>query len=83
MKTIYIDSNFKCHVANADGMAAVETDFFDGKCDAYIEGYCYDIENGAIYPWVDHNELERIQQEYDQQLVATYEEALRTVGVEV
>ena len=83
MRTIYIDSNFKCHVSNADGMVAVETDFFDGKCDAYIEGYCYDIENGAIYPWVDYNELERIQQEYDKQLVATYEEALRTVGVEV
>lgn len=83
MRTIYIDSNFKCHVVNDGKMTPVETDYFDGKCDAFIEGYCYDIENGAIYPWVDYNELERIQQEYDRQLVATYEEALRTVGVEV
>jgi len=32
MKTIYIDSDFKCHVSNDDTMRAVETDFFDGKC---------------------------------------------------
>ena len=83
MRTIYIDSNFKCHVADDGKMVAVETEYFDGKCDAFIEGYCYDIENGAIYPWVDYNELERIQEEYDRQLVETYEEALRTVGVEV
>ena len=39
MKTIYIGSDFKCHVSNDGTMAAVETDFFDGKCDAFIEGY--------------------------------------------
>ena len=36
---IYIDDDFRCHVTNPDGVyTAVETGFFDGKCDAYIEG---------------------------------------------
>ena len=37
--TIYIDSDYKCHSSSGDGMTAVETDFFDGKCRQYIEGY--------------------------------------------
>ena len=36
---IYIDSDFKCFTAPGDGLTEVETDFFDGKCAAYIEGY--------------------------------------------
>ena len=39
MKTIYIDSDFKCHITDDGTMRAVETDFFDQKCDAFIEGY--------------------------------------------
>ena len=41
MKTIYIDSSFKCHTSTAEGLTTIETDAFDGKCDAYIEGYRY------------------------------------------
>lgn len=36
---IYIDNYYKCHVADDGTMTAVETAAFDGKCDAYIEGY--------------------------------------------
>lgn len=36
---IYIDSDFKCHVSNTGNLQSVETSFFDGKCDKYIEGY--------------------------------------------
>ena len=39
MGTIYIDSEFKCHSVNDGTMTAVETDFFDGKCPAFVEGY--------------------------------------------
>ena len=39
MRTIYIDSEFKCHVSNDGNMSAVETNFFDGKCDAFVEGH--------------------------------------------
>lgn len=37
--TIYIDSEYKCHVSPGEGLTAVETDAFDGKCRQYIEGY--------------------------------------------
>ena len=39
MRTIYIDSEFKCHTINDGTMKAAETDFFDGKCDEFINGY--------------------------------------------
>ena len=29
---IYIDSDYKCYVSEAEGRKAVETDFFNGKC---------------------------------------------------
>ena len=37
--TIYIDTDYKCHVSPAEGLTPIETDAFDGKCSAYIEGY--------------------------------------------
>lgn len=39
MKTVYLDTDFKCYVTSGEGRTQVETDTFDGKCDAYIEGY--------------------------------------------
>lgn len=39
MKTIYLDSDVRCHLADTGGLQAVETEVFDGKCDNYIEGY--------------------------------------------
>lgn len=83
MKTIYIDSEFKCHTTNDGTMIAVETDFFDGKCDAFVEGYCHTIgKNGtAIYPWKDYSELDNIQHEYEQEQAALNIEALKIMGV--
>ena len=83
--TIYIDNDYKCHVSDPDGtMTAVETDAFDGKCAAYIEGYRY-IPAGAtwtrpdgvtfagemIAPWRDWKGLDEAQRAYErEQLVA-------------
>lgn len=39
--TIYLDSEFVCHLTNDGTMTAIETDVFDGQADAYIEGYRY------------------------------------------
>ena len=39
MKTIYLDADFRCHTTDDGTMTAVETGFFDGKCDEFIEGY--------------------------------------------
>ena len=78
MRTIYMDSDYKCHVTNDGTMTAVETDFFDGKCDTFVEGYCYDDRKGyvQIYPFKPYNELEAAQREYEKQLLAEYEAAL-------
>lgn len=96
MKTIYIDNEFKCHITNDGTMTAVETDFFDGKCDEYIEGYrfvpsgaVWENEGGAVFhgemitPWKPFEELERVQVAHERKLLAEYAEALRTVGVNV
>ena len=96
MKTIYIDSDFKCHITNDGTMTAVETDFFDGKCDAFIEGYRFIPEgeswkrsDGVVFhgemitPWRPYAELDAVQREYERQLLAEYAEALKTVGVSV
>ena len=74
MRTIYVDSNFKCHVTNDGTMTPIETDYFENKCDAYVEGYCY--ENGKIYPWKPSSELETAQEEYESARLADAENAL-------
>ena len=85
MRTIYIDSEFKCHVSDDGTMMAIETSAFDGKCDAFVEGFCYDESKGytKIYPWKPYSELDAAQREYERMKFAEYEEALKTVGVTV
>ena len=45
MKTIYIDSEYKCHISNPEGtfrevvLSASARTFFSDKCTAFIEGY--------------------------------------------
>lgn len=39
--TIYLDSDFCCHLIDDGTMTAIETNEFDGKANAYIEGYRY------------------------------------------
>ena len=45
---IYIDSAYRCHTVNDGTMTAVETEFFDGKCQTFIEGYCF-IPSGQTW----------------------------------
>ena len=35
----FVDSDYKCHTSPGEGLTAIETDFFDGKCKQFIEGY--------------------------------------------
>lgn len=37
--TVYLDTEFRCHLADDGTMRKAETDFFNGKCTAFIEGY--------------------------------------------
>ena len=91
---VYIDSEFKCHAVNDGTMTAVETTFFEGKCDAFIEGYrfipsgeSWKRSDGVVFhgemiaPWKDYSELDAAQREYEKQLLAKYAEALTIVGV--
>ena len=86
MKTIYIDSAFKCHVTNDGTMTAVETNYFDGRCDAYIEGYIFvpageswTREDGVVFkgemvfPWKNFEEIDAAQRIYERQLLVEYE----------
>lgn len=36
---IYLDSDFRCHLTDGGEMRPVETDYFDGKCAEFVEGY--------------------------------------------
>ena len=78
--TIYVDSDYKCHIATADGLTAVDTDYFDGKCQTYIEGYRF-VPAGAswtrldgvvflgemVCPWKPWRELDAAQRAYEQE----------------
>lgn len=95
MKTIYIDADFKCHAVQAEGLTAMETDCFDGKCDAFIEGYrlvpagqTWAREDGKIFagemmaPWKDSSILAAYQQQYEAmnaELAAAYQEGVDSV----
>ena len=90
---IYIDSDFKCHASNHDNtLTAVETEFFDGKCAAYIEGYRFvpagenwtrpdgEVFHGEmIAPWKDWRELDAAQRDYEREQLAAYEQALSEI----
>lgn len=81
--TIYIDSDYKCHLTDDGTMTAVETDAFDGFCDTFIEGSrfvpageSWTREDGQIFtgemrsPWVDSSILEAAQREYEREQLA-------------
>lgn len=83
MKTIYLDSDFQCHITDDGTMTAVETAAFDGKCDTYIEGYrfvpggkTWVREDGVVFsgemvaPWKPWGELDEAQREYEREQYA-------------
>lgn len=82
-KTIYLSSDFKCHVSNPGGIyTPISTGIFDGKCDVFIEGYrfvpqgrTWAREDGTVFkgemvaPWKPYAELDAAQRKYEQELV--------------
>lgn len=52
MKTIYLDSEFICHLTNDGTMQEIETDVFDGLSDEYIKGYRY-VPQGQAWTRAD------------------------------
>lgn len=93
---IFIDSEYRCHTTNPDGtFREVETDFFSGKCQIFIEGYRYipaveswTREDGVVFygemiaPWKNYYELEAAQAQYERMMAeaaAAYREGVNSV----
>lgn len=74
--TIYIDTEYKCHLTDDGTMTAVETDYFDGYCAKYIEGYCYIPDQGKLFPWKPFAELDAAQRAHEKERLADAENAL-------
>lgn len=91
MKTIYLDSNFMCHLENAQGRTPIETDVFDSTVDAAIPYYRYipqgeewtdskgRVLHGLFIQATDSNAIDRIVQAA---YVADMQNALSILGVE-
>lgn len=90
--TIYIDSDYKCYVSAAEGRRAIETGFFDGKCEEWIESYrfvpedeTWTREDGEVFkgemvtPWKDLSEAYAAQAAYVTAQNAQYEVALTEI----
>lgn len=87
---IYIDHEFMCHTTNPDNtFKEVETDFFNDKCTAFIEGYrfipsgeSWTRSDGVVFqgemiaPWKDYAELDSAQREFERQKLAEYKAEL-------
>ena len=94
---IYLDADYKCHVTNSDGaFRGVESDFFDGRCQAFIEGYrfvpsgeSWTREDGTVFrgemvaPWKPYSELDAAQRQYEREQAADMQAALEILGVSV
>ena len=93
---IYIDIDYMCHVQNDGTMKEIETDFFDGMCDEYIEGYRYipmgetwrradgiEFTGEMIAPCSDFVELQGKQLLYEQKIRKEMTDALHVLGVSV
>lgn len=87
--TIYIDSEYKCHLSDDGTRRAFDVAFFDGKCAEFVEGYRYVPEgerwvkpNGVFFrgemlaPWKDYNKLWAAQAEYE---LKQYEAAMTEI----
>ena len=93
--TIYIDSECKCHVTDDGTMTEVETDFFNGKCQTFIEGYrfvpsgeSWTRSDGTVFtgemiaPWKPYDKLAAAQAQYEAdmtELAAAYQEGVNSV----
>lgn len=90
--TVYIDNDYKCHTSPGDGFTGIDTNAFNGKCSAYIEGYRF-VPSGSTWvrsdgvifqgemmaPWKPWEELDAAQREYEREQNAQYEAALSEI----
>lgn len=95
MRIIYVDSEFRCHISNDGTMTPVETDFFDGKCNTFVEGYRFIPEgqswtraDGAVFtgemitPYKDIRILDAAQKLYEEMQASSVEKEERITALE-
>ena len=94
--TIYIDSDYKCHLSDDGTRRAFDVPFFDVKCAEFVEGYRY-VPSGEtwtrtdgqvfrgemIAPWRDYAILAELQALYEEEQAkqADMQAALAILGV--
>lgn len=93
---VYIDNENRCHTTNPDGTFwEIETDFFDGKCTTFIEGYrfvpsgeSWTRSDGVVFhgemiaPFKPYSDLEAAQRQYEAdqtELLEAYQEGVNSV----
>lgn len=75
---IFVDADFRCHVLPLPGCRELETDFFEGRCPAFVEGFRYipageswTREDGKVFhgemiaPWQDFSWLRGLQEMWE------------------
>ena len=89
--TIYIDSDYRCHIADDGTRRAFDVPFFDGKCPEWIESYrfvpegeTWTREDGEVFtnmaaPWKDLSEAYVAQAAYATAQNAQYEATLTEI----
>ena len=89
--TIYIDSDYKCYVSEADGRRAVETNEFNGKCPEWIESFRFvpagetwtrgdgEVFTNMVSPWKDLGNAYAAQTAYVTAQNTQYEAALTEI----
>ena len=80
---VYVGKDYKCHAAPGGGLTPVDDSCFDGKCDTFIEGYCYDTSKGYTqsYPGRSSAEREAAQAQYEKDsavLMAEYQRGVNS-----
>lgn len=96
MKTVYLDSEFKCHLSDDGTRTAFETGYFDDKCDRYTEGFrivprgeSWVGEDGTVFkgemfaPWKPYDTLLAAQSCFEQEKIAQYERLINELYEEV
>lgn len=79
---VYIDSEYRCHTKPGPDLTEVETEFFNGKCSEFIEGYkLIPQENGEyVFPYKPYEVLEAFQNKYEQ-MQSEIKELLERYGI--
>lgn len=93
----YIDNDYKIHLTNPENLyeeISYDGDFFDGKCNEFIEGFRYvpqgrtwirwdqvEFPGEMVAPWVDYVYLEHVQSEYMTKQLNDTINALSLLGI--